>query len=77
MDDKYFYKLKSVQAELEYLSKISQESPSGLIQTDAKRKICRTLLASILINTTKIQAKMGTDFIPEFEDDEVLPTSYR
>jgi len=76
MDEKYLYRIKSIQADLEYLKNMSEDLENGLIASEAQRKVCRILLASILVNTTKIQAKMGTDFIPEFENDEILPTSY-
>jgi hypothetical protein len=69
LDDKYFYKLQSVKLELDYLRRLSDDSEHGLIHSDAKRKECRILLANIFNNTKAIQAKMGTDFIPEFKDD--------
>ena len=68
MDDKYYYKLRSIQSDLEYLKKMSDESECGLIQSEDKRKICRLLLADILNNTKSIQDKMGKEFISEFQN---------
>lgn len=69
MDDKYYYKLRSISADLEYLKKMSDENEYGLIETEDKRKICRLLLANIQVYTKAIQNKMGTTFIPEFPND--------
>ena len=66
MDDKVYYKLRQVQLELEYLSKLSEESDNGLIESEDKKRVCRIMLADILRYTSKIQTKMGTEFIPEF-----------
>jgi hypothetical protein len=68
MDDKYYYKIRQVQAEMQYLGAMLDESEDGLIKDENKRKMCYILLADILRNTAKIQTQMGTEFIPEFKD---------
>jgi hypothetical protein len=71
IDDKYYYRFKSVALELDYLAKEVKEAPNGvptLVQSETKRDEIRVLLAKSRAAIEAIQSKMGEKFTPEFRD---------
>lgn len=68
LDDKYYYKIKSIQAEAAYIAKHVKEHQDGmvgLIKNEGKRANVRKILASIQADLKAIQDTMGSTFIQE------------
>lgn len=64
MEDKIYYKLKSIEAEMNYILSLSRTD--DFLETEEKKKDCKILLASIAVSTKKIQDNIGPLFVPEF-----------
>lgn len=69
LDDKYYYKFKTIQSELQWLASTVKDAPNGfssLIASETKRKNVRKMLAQVQADVKSIQDKMGSEFTPEF-----------
>ena len=68
-DDRTYYKFRSIESDLSYMSRIVRESDVGvsaIITSEERRKDLRRLLAEIQKHVKSIQDRMGPEFNPEF-----------
>lgn len=73
MDDKFYYKVKSLHAEAQYLAhsvNITTGGLVGLIANDKKREEVLRLLGEVQRDIKSIQDKTTPVFRPEFPSDE-------
>lgn len=67
MEDSHFYKLKGIEGELEYYTKLFKDGGfSREIPSEYKRKAVRNMLNNIRRHTETIQQYVGQEFTPEF-----------
>jgi len=69
MDDKFYYKVRSIHAEVEYLTHTVNTTKGGLpavIQNDKKRAAVLELLAKVQRDIKSIQDQTDPIFRPEF-----------
>lgn len=73
MDDKYYYRIKSLALELQYLAQEVKDHPKGLqglVASEKKREEIRGLLAVSHASVEAIQSTLGTIFVPEFRNND-------
>lgn len=69
MDDKYYYKFRSIAYEIDYIVKSVKETPGGLtdlIQNENKRANVKKILAQVQTDIKSIQDTFSPEFNPEF-----------
>jgi len=74
MEDAYYYKLASIAADLQWMSKeLKSNNFEKLFTSEGTRKKARTLLGEIGRDAKYIQSKAGEEFHTEFETQNSQP----
>ena len=73
MDDKYYYKIRTVHSELYYFAKEVKEVKGGLsslVRDEKKRAAILKLLGEMQASIKSVQDRTSPEFIPEFPLDK-------
>lgn len=75
MEDNYYYRMKSIAADIDWLRKtIVDEGFENLLNSETKRKSFRNLVIETSRNIEIIRSKVGEEFHPEMGGVAVLET---